>query len=235
MALELTNHTYDLGHRGDCKSEAVGVCNMSEWVSVANSLLGAQDAISANLRCKTVKAKPLRGDWASGKMELTLEFAPLLSIEALSVDLPFKWRMEVASECVTVHGGYHWATPNPKTGETAFANQRVLPVKRFTTVKMVLYGTRSAFSYATYEDTIDHINSDTFLGGAAGTVFFESVNVQMHQLLAGTIIYAVELHLIYKPSGWNRFFREDTQAFDTLLDESGDPVYPTALFAGLLT
>lgn len=243
MALQLTNVVYTVGLRGDNSSEVEQVCDITEWPAYVNAYLGAEDPAFPNLACRAVRVSPLKGtDLNTKKVLLTMSYAPKLSIEAMTIDLPFKWRQEVGSECVTVHGGYYWEKDDHTRGD-AFLNRRILPVKRFALVNLVLYGTRSTYDLSTYLSTIDHVNSDTFLGAPPETVFFESATSEMKLLLDGTTVYAVELHLKYKPSGWNKFFREDTPSAGTtetadhfykLIDNNNQPVYPLAEFAGLL-
>jgi hypothetical protein len=241
MTLEMIESSYDLGLRGDGGTTADFVCDESEMAGGVTFLLGSQmDTVapSSNMYCKTVKTKR-RKDLAGNKWQLSAVYAPKFAIEALTIDLPLKWRLEASGECVTISGsngsassGYKWANGDP------LLNQRVLPVKRFTLAKVVMYGTRSVFDLGTYMDLVDHVNSDNFLGASEETIFFESVQCQQHQLMDGTIVYAIELHLIYRPSGWNLFFREDVPAgsdqMQRLLDQDGDPVYPSAALAVLL-
>jgi len=250
MALELTNVVYTVGLRGDNSSEVEQVCDIAEWPAFVNAYLGQTDPAYPNLACRSVRVSPLRGsDLNNNKVLLTMSYAPKLSIDAMTIDMPFKWRQEVGSECVTIHGGYYWQNNgDDKTKGDAFLNRRILPVKRFALVNLVLYGTRSTYDLSTYLDTIDHVNSDTFLGAPPETVFFESATSEMKLLLDGTTVYAVELHMKYKPSGWNKFFREDglsaamlaagstvtADHFYRLIDDNNEPVYPLADFAGLL-
>ena len=241
MTLEMIENSYDLGLRGDSSSTADFVCDEAEMSGGVTFLLASKmdtTAADTELYCKTVKGKR-RKDLAGNKWQLSASYAPKFSIEALTIDLPLKWRLEGSGECVTISGnngntssGYKWENGDP------MLNQRVLPVKRFSLVKIVMYGTRSTFDLSSYESLVDHINSDGFLGASAETVFFESFQCQQKQLMDGTIVFAIELHLIWRPSGWNLFFREDVAAaqdhMQRLVDQDGNAVYPTAALSGLL-
>ena len=233
MSLEMVNHTYSLGVAGDSSTQATFVCDIVGWEAWYAYLIDSTDAISPNMVCKSVRATPLsaggKDDWTCGKMQLVADYVPRLSIEALTVDLPLKWRMEVAGQTVTVAGNLKWLSD----GEP-FLKRGALPVKRFSLVKIVLYGMRSSFDLGDYEELLDHVNSDTFLGAAAGTVLFESAQVAQKMLLEGTIIYQVELHLTYRPFGWNKVWRDYPFQVDELVNMDGSKVYPEAALSPLL-
>lgn len=233
MDLEMTNHTYSMGVAGELSSQVTFVCNLANWKSWHTYLMNSTDAISPNLVCKTIRATPLsvggKEDWTCEKMQLVVDYVPRLSIEALTVDLPLKWRLEVAGQTVTVAGNLKWASDN-----APFLKRGALPVKRFSLVKIVLYGMRSSFNLSDYRDLIDHVNSDTFLGAAAGTVLFESIQASQKMLLEGNIIYQVEFHLTYRPFGWNKVWRDYPFQVDELVNMDGSKIYPLAALSPLL-
>jgi len=231
MALQMTNHTYEMGVAGEISSQATFVCDISEWETQYAALLNSGDAISSNLVCKKVSAAPLKNDWACGKMVLIADYVPKWSIEALTVDLPFKWRLEASGQALTVKGNLKWASDSE-----LFLKRGALPVKRFSLVKVVLFGMRSSFDLSTYESKIDHVNSDVFLGAAAETVLFETAQAQQRMLMNGSIIYSVELHLTWRPFGWNNEWRDKDGGYviDQLVNMDGSPVYESTTLSPLL-
>jgi hypothetical protein len=228
MALPiLTKHTYEIGVAGEISSQAEMVCDTADWKSQVETLLNSRDDLSENLVCKKVSVTPLKGDGVCGKKLLVADFVPRLSIEALTVDLPFRWRLEASGQAVTIKGNLKWASD----GEV-FLRRGVLPVKRFSMTKIVLFGMRSSFDLSTYESRIDHVNSDSFLGAAPETVLFETAQAQQRMLLNGDIIYYVELHLTWRPFGWNNIWRGTE--IDQLVNMDGSPIYESASMSPLL-
>lgn len=229
MALEMINDEMLAGIAGDSNAKTAWTCDSADLVDSVNALFNTAHGYLSNLVVKSVNVAPLKGDWSTGKAVLTANYAPYLSVDALLVDRPFKFRMEVASEAITIRGNYHWSSDSAPV-----LKRGVLPVKRFSLTRIVLFGMRSTFDLSTYESYADHVNSLPFLGGSEETVLFHSTRVEQKQLLDGTYVYAVELHLLYRPSGWNNFYREDKSAMDIMLDSNGDTVYPAADFSYLL-
>lgn len=242
MALQMTNLVYTVGLKGDNSSQVTQTCDIEEWPAIVNAYLGQPDPVFPNLACKSIQIGALPGsDLSNRTVRLLMDYAPKLSIDAMTIDMPFKFRVDVCSECVTINGGYYWQKDDGTKGDP-FLNRRILPVRRFAMAKYVLFGTKSVFDLGTFSDLIDHVNNAEWNGAEAETVFFESASVQMQLLLDGTIVYPMELHLIHKPSGWNKFFREDkpgsgtaetSDHFYRLIDNTGNPVYPLGDF-GLL-
>lgn len=230
MALEMINHVINVGVAGDNSTQATFVCDLEEWQDQSVFLLNSTNELFPNLACKTVRANRM-GSGSADKMQLVADFVPRLSIEALTVDLPFRWRLEVSGQTVTIPGNLKWDSD----GEP-FLKRGALPVKRFSTTKIVLYGMRSVFNLGVYESYIDHVNSHSFLGAAKETVYFDSTQCQQRMLMDGTIIYAIELHLIWKPFGWNNMWRDYPAPgkVDKLLNSDGSPIYPLADLNSLL-
>ena len=230
--MTFTDRQYSPGIRGAGGGKATVVVAAADEQAAMNTLLGAADANFPYLVCDHIDScHYLGGDPTCGYKEIVASFTSKFGVEELQVDKAFKWRLQLAGEAVTVKGAYQWPDGTPLT------NSDVLPAIQFAVVDFVLYGTRSAFTLATYADKVDHINSDSFLGAPAGTILFRTMEVEQRQLLDGTIVFPEQLHLLWRPKGWNKFYRAQTGQFEELqlTSDTSKKVYEATALAGLLS
>lgn len=231
--LSLKKYEDWLDTKGEARADAIFICPWAVREAARNTLLGAVNEFNTALMYHRVKINHLQDPSGDLVAELHAEAIPRYKVEQDEVDAPFKFRIEQSSEAVTVAGGYHWAD-NKKLKDTNL--NKILPVKKFTIYKCTLCGCRSVFHLGTYSAYQDKVNSDTFLGAPAETVRFDTLSVSERQDKDGVTVYEVELHLEFKPSGWNKFYREKPVGFEELLEDGTNAkVYSSTAFAGLLT
>jgi hypothetical protein len=139
-------------------------------------------------------------------------------------------RYESASEYVTISGKATWATDNEPIAE----NKNILPLLQIPQTRVVVYGRKSSFSMGTYNTYEGKVNSAAWEGAAAETVLFESYTASQKYLGDGSTVWDIELVLLYKPSGWNNFYRESTGQFEAFEINSSDP-YTGTSYSGLLS
>jgi hypothetical protein len=227
----ITQYENDKNLQGGNSSRMTVVCNWSDREAVRALFLGLADPYDATLLCTRGNIRFLGNDSATGKAEIQLEYISGQKVNQRKPDLPMKFRVEVSGESVTISGSLKWASDG-----AVLSNSSALPCKHFTIARVVLYGTKSAFSLAAYSAYCDKVNNDSFLGAAAETVRFASASASERlDPTTGLIVYDVEVNLEWKPSGWNNFWREKPPRFDGIRDQAGNKLYPSTSFAGLLT
>jgi len=230
VAIEQTHYTNTLSTNGGSRSTLVYVCNDSEWMATRNGLANALDANDPTLKCTEVTREHLNNDPATGKSVLTASFTPKDKAQQRQPDQPMMPRIQFGSEMFSVRGkGWVWAT-----GNKPIDNDRVQPVKVIQTAELILYGTRTSMDLSTYDAYNDCINADVFLGAAAGTVRFDSPSAQARIQGDGSVVWDVELKFKRRSIHWNKYWNEDTNAWDDIKC-GGIHTYEFAVFAPLLT
>jgi hypothetical protein len=215
MALKCMSYKDTTRVGSDPTSRYVFHCPWADRFSNRNTLIRSIDANNTILKCESVEIAILQDDGFAGYAKLTADFAPAVRVDWTEADLPFKWRWEVAGEAITVSGAYHWSSDSEP-----LVNRHVLPVRQWPLAKIVLFGTRSNWNLSNMASYVDkpRVNNTTeFLGAAAETVYVHSSSATPRPYEDGTAVFDVQISLLWKPSGWNKFYREDTGAMDTLL------------------
>ena len=237
MALQMKSYENHSSLLGDSRSTAVFQCEKSEWLAMRDFLLGAVDGNNPQLKCQSVRMRSLGSDIFCGMAELTCEFAPTAKVEALKPDMPMRFRAEISSGAIVVTDDkrkeqiYKWEEATPER-DVPVSITSTMPV---TTWKAVLSGARSVANLSMYDQYADTVNSDTFLGAAPETVRFVSASFNPRQLEDGTVVFDVEVHLEYRPTGWNRLIDPDTRTWMTPVKKiGGQKLFEATPYANLL-
>jgi hypothetical protein len=230
MTLTCTKYNNTGAVDGGSKSSFVFTCDWADRFTNKALLLGAIDANDTTLMCNEVTFAYL-GNQPSALAELHCNFIPAWKILTLLPDNPFKVRTSYGAESFTVSGdGWKWASGAP------IVNKNVLPIQTVAVTEVVLFGCRSAeFDLSAYDAYEDQVNSDTFLGAAAETVMFQGATRNPRYDANGNLVYDVEVKLKRRNRSWNEFFNETTGQFEEIKDGSGNKVFASTAFAGLLT
>ena len=226
MTVTLKSYRNRKGLSGNSGSTAVFIGDWANRNTDRDTLLTALDANDNTLICTNVEYEPLDGDVFSGKAELTCTFAP--PEKAPQTDDAMRIRWEVSGESVTISGNFTWSGGDP------IVNVNVLPTKQIALIKCIVSGVKSSWSLSTIASLIDHVNNASWQGAAAETILFHGCTVSTRQDEDGDTVYEIEYELLYKPSGWNKFYRESTGTWVEIVKTgTSDKVYETATFTNL--
>lgn len=152
-------------------------------------------------------------------------------------DEPMLWRTEFKSESFTVNprdeeGAAVWEFSDG----TPIRNNKVLPLMTYGITDVVLYGTRTTLSLASYDAYHGKTNSGTFLGAPEGSVLFGGAECQPTKLGDGTSAISVQVRLHRRQYPWNQEYDEDSGTWKTVRRKSDTTLrFPTTSFAALLT
>lgn len=232
MAVETIDYRQDISINGDSSSTIVQVCEADEVAGVIATLQRAVDAYNNSLKCHRISLECLTNNWLTGKFQVTAQFCPDLKLDAKTPDAPLKYRFQYHSEAMAIPTNADWKW---QTGSVPVEEGDVQVVKHIAHTEIILYGTRNTVDLSTYDTWQGKVNSDTFLGAAAGYVLFDSASAAPRALDTGAVTNDLEIKLIRRSVPWNQFWNKKTGTWDTLLGPSNAPVYPSAAFAGLLT
>jgi hypothetical protein len=215
---------------GKCEAQGTWWCDWEDRIDARAQILHAPDPFDSSLACEKVSFKPKDGDWACGKAELAATFVSHQMIAQKDPTAAFKWRLDYSNEAFTISSkGWKWASG------AEIKNTDIKPVKELSFTDIVLYGSRTAISLATYDTYDDHINSDVFLGAAIGTVLFKTATAQPRPLSDGSEVVDVEVRLRRRSIPWNQLWNEDTAAWEEIVKTvGGGKVYGSTAFAPLL-
>lgn len=217
--LSMKSYTDTAGVRGDTVAEAVFTVGLNNWIAARNLLIGAASDMDPYVACAKVQMRYVGNDAFSGMAQLTCSFVPIFSVEAWTVDLPFKVRYEdCGTERIPLRGqALTWADNSP------IVNRMVYPDYAYPVQKLVLFGSRSTFDAGTYASLETSgeagqltVNSGSFLGGGDECVRLLTAKGTPKQLYDGSIIYQVEIPLVRRPFSWNWFWNETKLQWDSL-------------------
>lgn len=80
------------------------------------------------------------------------------------------------------------------------------------------------------------VNAAAFEGAAIGTVRFDGASTQRRLTTAGEENWDITYKFVYRPSGWNSFFRPSSGTFAPVVSiAGGNPPYPSGDFDQLFT
>ncbi len=80
----------------------------------------------------------------------------------------------------------------------------------------------------------DHTNSDSLLGGDAGTVLYKGAQTTRRILMTGTENWDITHKFIYRSVGWNSFLLPGSGFFPIVRIDNGQPPFPQTDLSGLL-
>jgi hypothetical protein len=82
---------------------------------------------------------------------------------------------------------------------------------------------------------LDHVNDDTFEGGAAGKVIYRGARTQRVWTTGGILNWSIAHSFQYRSIEWNKFLRPTASSFswDTIVYKDGSPLSPSGDFTAL--
>ena len=228
-SVEFIDYKNSQSLEGSSDSYYALVCGADDFIAVRTQLFDSIDSTDPTLYCVSVEYGFLNDDWTNGKYRVVAHFIPFWKFRSLLPNEPFYVYMNFSSQDITLPSkAWSWASGNP-------INNQISPIKTIAIVDITLKGARTGVDLGTYSSYGDMVNNDVFLGKAAGYVIFKTAAVSPRMLNTGVLTNDVELRLQSRNIPWNQFFNEDTGLFEEVRDPSGNPMFASTAFAGLLT
>lgn len=217
----------------DWSAEMEVVTAWDGYETVRDALLQQNDPNEISLYPMSIDVGKLQDDNGQDYAQLSIQYGSQQQWEAYQLNKAFKIRYEYGWESFTVSGDAYY---QDESEYVKIDNRNVLPVQTLLVTTAVLYGTRSSLTYDTYSAYADKVNSDSFLGAAAGYAYFGGASGTPRQLKNGTIVYDVEVRVKFRSQPWNNAWIEEKAGWFPIKFGAGKtPIYGSTSFASLLT
>jgi len=201
--LQLKTYTNTANMSGNNSSRGIYQCLWEDRLDERTALLGEADPYDPDLIVQEVEIAFLQDDASCGYAQLTVTSNAADSNKTMHIDDPPKVSWEVSAEALTISGNAVW---KDGTGQyPAVKNKDTKATIRIPLIKLKLEGIKSSWSLANIVNHIGRINSDVFQGAPAKTLLFNDFQAQTRP--DGK--FHVEYDLLYKPTSWVKFWRED--------------------------
>lgn len=145
--------------------------------------------------------------------------------------------LEPTVEFLTLdHKRFRWSSGDPLLeGEAPGMQVRSLAIKR-THYRVVPPLNAGLVSLVGYCNSAQYTSSLLGLTFAAQTLLFQPPSLSRKITTDGERAFDISMSFVYKPDGWNKFWRTKTQQYESIYDEDGNIVYnyPPGNFASFL-